>query len=96
MLDTASIPKKQLLKILDKEYDYAINNLCIKCTVEDFKFSYGKLRLQITPVEGTGSTWVEPSWNQLQELLIACNPNRSRRRELKRLLNRQLSQGGNE
>ena len=72
-IDTASIPKKQLLKILDKQYDYAIKNLCIKCTVEDFKFSYGKLRLQITPVEGTGSTWVEPSWNQLQALLEGGN-----------------------
>ena len=68
-IDTASIPKKQLLKILDKEYDYAINNLCIRCTVEDFKYSYGKLRLQITPVEGTGQTWVEPNIEQLQALL---------------------------
>ena len=68
-IDAASIPKKQLLKILDKHYDYAINNLCIKCTVEDFKFSYGKLRIQITPVEGTGQTWVEPNIEQLQALL---------------------------
>ena len=72
-LDVAAIPKKQLLKILDKHYDYTINNLCIKCTVEDFKTSYGKLRIQITPVEGTGQTWVEPNWNQLQELLEGGN-----------------------
>ena len=68
-IDTAALPKKQLLKILDKHYDYAINHLVIKCIIQDFKFGYGNLRIQITPVEGTGTTWVEPASDQLQALL---------------------------
>ena len=68
-IDAASIPKKQLLKILDKKYHYAINNLVITCIINDFKWGYGRLRIQITPVEGTGTTWVEPASDQLQALL---------------------------
>jgi|TARA_R110002110_G_C13325754_1_gene706387 hypothetical protein len=68
-IDAASIPKKQLLKILDKKYHYAINNLVITCIINDFKWGYGRLRIQIAPVEGEGQTWVEPTNDQLQALL---------------------------
>jgi hypothetical protein len=36
-----------------------MENLEIPCTVLDVKSSWGKVRLQVTPLNGNGSQWIE-------------------------------------
>jgi len=34
-------------------------SIAVKCTVTDAKSAYGRIRLEVRPVSGTGSQWVE-------------------------------------
>lgn len=50
---------REYAKLIDKEVLYSINRLLIPVKIHDIKVSYGSLRLEISPIGGMGSIWVE-------------------------------------
>ncbi len=50
---------RDYIKYLNKEADYTIfNGLTIKVKTLDIKTGYQNVFIQITPVNGSGNTWV--------------------------------------
>jgi hypothetical protein len=50
---------KELAQLIDTEGVYNVSrDMWIRVRVEDVRVAYGETQLLITPVAGTGSTWV--------------------------------------
>lgn len=49
----------QMLPAIGQTVSARFEDLTIICTVLDVKSSYGRVRLQVAPLSGTGSQWVE-------------------------------------
>jgi len=49
----------ELTEPIGKIAQHRHGSMTFKVTVIDTKMSYGKLRYQIKPVEGSGAAWVE-------------------------------------
>jgi hypothetical protein len=51
---------KEVMWLIDQEADYTTDNgLIVRVKIVDLKSSYGKVRYLISPVTGSGTTWVE-------------------------------------
>lgn len=50
---------KELAALIGKRGEYNVSrDMWIYVTIEDVRITYGETHVQITPVEGHGSTWV--------------------------------------
>ena len=50
---------KELASLIGTTGEYNVSrDLWITVTVEDARFTYGKLQLEVTPVAGRGTMWV--------------------------------------
>lgn len=54
-----NLTAKTMLPAIGQQVNARFEDLTIHCTVQDVKQSYGRIRLLIVPVSGTGSQWVE-------------------------------------
>ena len=51
----------QQSKLLGQETGVRCESLLVACTIQDIKTAYGRMRFQVSPVNGSGSMWVEDS-----------------------------------
>lgn len=58
---------KAMLPAIGQQVNVRCEDLQILCTVTDVKSAYGVIRLQVQPVAGTGSQWV-----QLERITLAA------------------------
>lgn len=54
-----NITAKQMIPAIGQSVVARFEDLLIECQVQDVKQSYGRIRLLIAPVSGTGTQWVE-------------------------------------
>ena len=53
---------KELAQVIGKSAFLHVENVfLVPVTVEDAKMSYGQVRYQVTPVGGSGASWVDSS-----------------------------------
>lgn len=65
---------KQMIPAIGQCISARFEELAVECTVQDVKQSYGRVRLLVAPVSGTGNQWIElqritgpqPTTNTLQ------------------------------
>ncbi len=50
---------KEASKIIGQHATYRTGSLFFRVEVTDIKVAYGRIRYQITPLRGTGESWVE-------------------------------------
>lgn len=51
--------KEKIDQYVGKNAEITIGGLTIAVLITDYKQSYGKDRFLVTPIKGSGSTWVE-------------------------------------
>ena len=51
----------QQSKLLCQEVGVRCESLLVTCRILDIKQAYGRMRFQVSPVNGSGSMWVEDS-----------------------------------
>ena len=51
----------QQAKLLGQEVGVRCESLLGNCRISDIKQAYGRMRFQVSPVNGSGSMWVEDS-----------------------------------
>ena len=49
---------REAAKLIDKEATYRVGEFAIPVRIVDFKNSYGRDKVQITPIHGSGEQWV--------------------------------------
>ena len=60
-METITMTAKQQAALLGQEIDVRCDGLTVACLIQDVKQAYGKMRFQVTPVNGDGLIWIEDS-----------------------------------
>jgi hypothetical protein len=51
----------QMSQLVGKQITVDLEGLAVSCKVKDVKTAYGKYRLLVVPVSGSGEKWIETS-----------------------------------
>lgn len=62
---------RELATYIGKDGHLNLDGLTIQVKVTDARPRYGRIDLEITPVNGTGSRWVESSRVRLDDVVVA-------------------------